>query len=74
MYRYSYFTDQYTGVPLVQYFLKFAHYNLLQCEGMTNLHRHGVELLEDVAEVGLVDLVAPHGEVVEVEDGGPVLQ
>ena len=43
------------------------------CEGITDLHRHGIELLEDVAEVGLVDLVTPHGEVVEVEDGGPVL-
>ena len=45
-----------------------------ECEGTTDLHGHGVELLEDVAEVGLVDLVTPHGEVVEVEDGGPVLQ
>ena len=44
------------------------------CEELTCLHRHGIELLEDVAEVGLVDLVTPHGEVVEVEDGGPVLQ
>ena len=43
-------------------------------EETSYLHRHGVKLLEDVAEVGLVGLVTPHGEVVEVQDGDPVLE
>ena len=45
-----------------------------QSEDSSHLHRHGVKLLEDVAEVCLGGLVAPHGEVVEVQDGGPVLE
>ena len=47
---------------------------LKSIRGLTYLDSHGVQLLEDVAEVCFGGLVAPHGQVVEVQDGRPVLQ